>query len=399
MSGGKKKSGFQITSVTSDYQHKEASLGGEAKGPAGPPASRGLAATEEADAGEGDSPRASEGPVPPNGPSAPSSPGAPPSFQGPGVVAGSRFRVVKLDQGSGEPYKRGRWTCRDFYDQEVDQHLVGRFVDSARHPQSLDSRLEVAGLLAKPVSPYSPQPPRRGPYLPSQLVLPTPGPSGHQARSLGGGLPVLVHPNRTPSSPVSLHSSLAVVETRPPAPGDSTKESGDQTPPGTLPALVVEEHLLPKNVSQLIQRETEERCKVLPRESRSRPSSPAPPLFRDASPSRRTSDPFGVARFSLARSMFGMGVAHDSDDDSGTSSSMIAIDNKIEQAMDLVKSHLMFAVREEVEVLREQIKELSERNALLEQENALLRSLASPEQLARFQAQRHAAKPPPSGTA
>lgn len=59
----------------------------------------------------------------------------------------------------------------------------------------------------------------------------------------------------------------------------------------------------------------------------------------------------------------------------------------------------MFAVREEVEVLREQIKELSERNALLEQENALLRSLASAEQLSRFQAQLHAAKSPPSGTA
>lgn len=59
----------------------------------------------------------------------------------------------------------------------------------------------------------------------------------------------------------------------------------------------------------------------------------------------------------------------------------------------------MFAVREEVEVLREQIKELSERNAVLEQENALLRSLANAEQLNRFQAQLHSAKPPPpSGT-
>uniref|UniRef100_A0A674JU33 TSC22 domain family protein 1 n=1 Tax=Terrapene triunguis TaxID=2587831 RepID=A0A674JU33_9SAUR len=51
--------------------------------------------------------------------------------------------------------------------------------------------------------------------------------------------------------------------------------------------------------------------------------------------------------------------------------------------IDLVKSHLMFAVREEVEVLREQIKELAERNAALEWENGLLRSLASPEQLAQ----------------
>ena len=54
---------------------------------------------------------------------------------------------------------------------------------------------------------------------------------------------------------------------------------------------------------------------------------------------------------------------------------------------DLVKSHLMYAVREEVEVLKEQIKELVERNTQLEQENSLLKMLASPEQMAQFQAQ------------
>uniref|UniRef100_A0A2K6TZF7 TSC22 domain family protein 3 n=1 Tax=Saimiri boliviensis boliviensis TaxID=39432 RepID=A0A2K6TZF7_SAIBB len=66
------------------------------------------------------------------------------------------------------------------------------------------------------------------------------------------------------------------------------------------------------------------------------------------------------------------------------SGSLVGIDNKIEQAMDLVKSHLMFAVREEVEVLKEQIRDLAERNAALEQENGLLRALASPEQLAQL---------------
>ncbi|XP_054640631.1 TSC22 domain family protein 1 isoform X3 [Dunckerocampus dactyliophorus] len=72
---------------------------------------------------------------------------------------------------------------------------------------------------------------------------------------------------------------------------------------------------------------------------------------------------------------------------SASGASVVAIDNKIEQAMDLVKSHLMYAVREEVEVLKEQIKELIERNTQLEQENNLLKTLASPEQMAQFQAQ------------
>uniref|UniRef100_A0A3Q3A689 TSC22 domain family, member 2 n=1 Tax=Kryptolebias marmoratus TaxID=37003 RepID=A0A3Q3A689_KRYMA len=64
--------------------------------------------------------------------------------------------------------------------------------------------------------------------------------------------------------------------------------------------------------------------------------------------------------------------------------SVVAIDNKIEQAMDLVKSHLMYAVREEVEVLKEQIKELYERNSALERENAVLKSLANSEQLSQL---------------
>ncbi|XP_053482884.1 TSC22 domain family protein 1 isoform X2 [Ictalurus furcatus] len=80
-------------------------------------------------------------------------------------------------------------------------------------------------------------------------------------------------------------------------------------------------------------------------------------------------------------------------DNSSSGASVVAIDNKIEQAMDLVKSHLMYAVREEVEVLKEQIKELIERNSQLEQENNLLKNLASPEQLAQFQAQVQSGSP------
>ncbi|KAM3822725.1 TSC22 domain family protein 4 [Vipera latastei] len=396
MSVGKKKSGFQITSVTSDYG-KEGPPGGDAKGPSAKLAG-GL--PDEPSPVENGTHHPNGGTRPKNGPLAPGSPGLAPSLPGPtSGVSSSRFRVVKLDHGLGEPYKRGRWTCRDFYEQEMDHHTVGRLADSARQPQSLDSRLEVAGLLAKPSSPFGPQTPRQGgPGLQSLLVLPGPAASAHQTRSLGGGLPVL-RPGRTPSGAVSIHSPRVAAETQPLAPEESAHEPGDPPQPGTIPLVRVEGHLLPKSVTQLIPRETEEWQKILPRETRSRPSSPSPLLFRDASPHRRTSDPFGVARFNLARSVFGMGAGHDSDDDSGTNSSMIAIDNKIEQAMDLVKSHLMFAVREEVEILREQIKELSERNAALEQENSLLRSLANAEQIGHFQAQLHENKPSSSGSA
>ncbi len=68
-------------------------------------------------------------------------------------------------------------------------------------------------------------------------------------------------------------------------------------------------------------------------------------------------------------------------------------------AQDLVKSHLMYAVREEVEVLKEQIKELMEKNSQLEQENTLLKNLASPEQLEQFQNQVQTGSPDPGPTA
>lgn len=63
-----------------------------------------------------------------------------------------------------------------------------------------------------------------------------------------------------------------------------------------------------------------------------------------------------------------------SDDPAKTNPVVNAIDNKIEQAMDLVKSHLMYTVREEVEVLKEKIAELMERIQQLETENNYLRS-------------------------
>ncbi|XP_032385534.1 TSC22 domain family protein 1 isoform X2 [Etheostoma spectabile] len=88
----------------------------------------------------------------------------------------------------------------------------------------------------------------------------------------------------------------------------------------------------------------------------------------------------------------------DGEEDGSSGASVVAIDNKIEQAMDLVKSHLMYAVREEVEVLKEQIKELIDRNSQLEQENTLLKTLASPEQMAQFQAQVQTGSPPAPST-
>ncbi|KAG9460987.1 hypothetical protein GDO78_018495 [Eleutherodactylus coqui] len=124
MSGGKKRSGFQITSVTTDYQPTS-------------PVSPVLA-------------------EPPLSPSPPNGPRSPPT---------SRFRLVRIDQGplgGGRRYQKGRWTCVDFYNLEVGvQHRAG-----AGH--SLDSGL-----------------PRSAPSSPLQLS-PGAGAKGQQApRSQG----------------------------------------------------------------------------------------------------------------------------------------------------------------------------------------------------------------------
>ncbi|KPP69244.1 hypothetical protein Z043_112010 [Scleropages formosus] len=55
----------------------------------------------------------------------------PPAPPPPHPGCSSRFRVIKLDHGSGEPFRRGRWTCTEFY--ERDSEVITRTVDSIKH--------------------------------------------------------------------------------------------------------------------------------------------------------------------------------------------------------------------------------------------------------------------------
>merc|ERR1719477_319658 len=59
-----------------------------------------------------------------------------------------------------------------------------------------------------------------------------------------------------------------------------------------------------------------------------------------------------------------------------------SIDNRIEQAMDLVKSHLMSAVRSEVEELKDKIAKLEDNLQTCQMENSYLRTNVTPEVLA-----------------
>lgn len=251
----------------------------------------------------------------------------------------SRFRVVRLDQGPGEPYKRGRWTCVDVMEREVEERGLRRVIDSMRHAHSLES-LETVGLGGA-----------EG-VVGGARLKPLGLHTGHMVHSQG--TTYLLSQCRTDST----HSG-------PPSPSLDTQ-------PITSPHLPNTPRI--RNIPAPLRLDMDAVGKL--RTTRSQPVSPGPHLGRD-SPFHPGLTPIQTpSAFALAQSMFGMGQAFELvGDDGGTNSSMIAIDNKIEQAMDLVKSHLMLAVREEVEVLREQIKELSERNAQLERENYILRAL------------------------
>lgn len=53
----------------------------------------------------------------------------------------SRFRVIKLDHGTGEPFRRGRWTCTEFYERDSDSN-VNRTVDSIKPTVVLDHSID-----------------------------------------------------------------------------------------------------------------------------------------------------------------------------------------------------------------------------------------------------------------
>lgn len=79
------------------------------------------------------------GAPPLTGPSA--TPGTAASSQPP-TICSSRFRVIKLDHGSGEPYRRGRWTCMEYYERDSDSSVLTRSGDCIRHSNTFDQTAE-----------------------------------------------------------------------------------------------------------------------------------------------------------------------------------------------------------------------------------------------------------------
>ncbi|CAN9509413.1 unnamed protein product [Ophioblennius macclurei] len=297
MSFGKRRSGFQITSVTSDLNHSPASL--------------------VLDILQSDS-RILGSSSQPNSPS-------PKRKYTSHDAPGSRFRVVRLavgGAGSGgrdESYRRGRWTCLDFRERREGAGLR-RVMDNMRHAHSLES-LEMIGCSG-----------RANPM------------SGLE----GAGL--VLHSG--PPSPTHQDCvNIRALERKEPMTAQPPPRQAPPPPRQAPPPLCLDVDAAGRSVLRL---------------SHSQPSSPPAGLYRPTLTPIQT-----PGAFSLDQTSFTL-----PGDNSGShGNSLISIDTKVEQAMDLVKSHLMLAVREEVELLKERIRELRERNQELEKENRILRAV------------------------
>ncbi|XP_068612687.1 TSC22 domain family protein 1 [Brachionichthys hirsutus] len=278
----------------------------------------------------------SSGPVGPAGrgagPSAAQSQHAPTQ-----TVTGSRFRVVKLDTNS-EPFRKGRWTCTEYYEKEAPPPAA------AEAPRGAEGAAEAEGGPGQDFT--SPQALQSPPQGPAQAVPPQ--------EAVGGASP-------------SVMSHQAVPQGGYPAP---QPHSGVRQPDFIQPTAPFQTQVQPPPPHASVG------VSVTPTPAQGGPPAPASFGQPQTRPAQQVqpSSAYGTPYVPLTA--------------------------------DLVKSHLMYAVREEVEVLKEQIKELIERNAQLEQENNLLKNLASPEQMAQFQAQVQtggsptgAAQPPVGGPA
>ncbi|TKS66512.1 TSC22 domain family protein 1 [Collichthys lucidus] len=362
------------------------------------------------------------------------------------AATGSRFRVVKLDTNS-EPFRKGRWTCTEYYEKEVSHPAAAEPPKGAEvateaeagntgvqpphtlqphqpptqdftspqamqsPPQAYMSPQEV--VMQKPAAPLAlptatPQPPYTVEAQQQQQGYPAPllhsgvrqpdfiqltAPFQTQVQPplphITTGLPITPLPGVTAQQPQLPHQG----QVAPPAlPAQPQPLSTTSAPHGTpyMPLTAVLQPLLTPGAtfaqvpgggggSSIKTSQLEDAQKLL---LQHQGLLGLPRLASEAHAGMSAEASAFMAAAAGPRTQHG-----DGEEDSSSGASVVAIDNKIEQAMDLVKSHLMYAVREEVEVLKEQIKELIERNTQLEQENNLLKNLASPEQMAQFQAQ------------
>ncbi|XP_070538999.1 TSC22 domain family protein 1-like [Ptychodera flava] len=242
----------------------------------------------------------------------------------------SRFRVVKVE--TIEPIKRGRWTCTDYLDPPAEKEQIN----------------------VPPDRTIEKEPTGSGNSSAASSVHYVPGQDSNAENPLN-----VVHEQQPQSAQTQTQPQQNQAPTQSQQPPTAQQAPQQQSQNAVNNFENATSAAAPQNNGQdSIQSST----------TQSQP--PSNPIdYGTHSMVEHIRDSLSVDMSSGAPSTDGQSEG----EDSASGASVGAIDNKIEQAMDLVKSHLMYAVREEVEVLKEQIKELLERNSQLEKENNTLR--------------------------
>ncbi|CAN0346700.1 unnamed protein product [Lampetra planeri] len=310
----------------------------------------------------------------------------------------SRFRVVKLVEK--EPFKKGRWNCTDFYekDKELVLGMPGAPPGIGWAPDNLQSvaasnvgsdALLQAGQQQQQQQPL--QVPQQG-YGICLVEEGTDNPQLQKALGFHGGLldqQIEQQQQQMPSFGVQMQPPQLPPQAPLPNLSELQMRANSPHPPVLLQQQQQQQAWQQRMPPHPQTADGNFLQHSLASSAVHKPASPIAagfPAVPKSPPSAVTQQLNSV----LAQMHSSQGQQH------SPGASMVAIDNKIEQAMDLVKSHLMFAVREEVEILREQIKELVDKNNHLEQENQALRGLANPEQLQELLSQLPDSTPPPA---
>lgn len=130
------------------------------------------------------------------------------------TATASRFRVVKLDTNS-EPFRKGRWTCTEYYEKEIPQPTT------ADAPKGADGEAETGSGVAAVQPPHSLQPyqpPSQDFTSPQAIQSP---PQGPQATPLSYGSPqelVGGAPMQKPGVPLAFFPAAPQTVIGPPPP-------------------------------------------------------------------------------------------------------------------------------------------------------------------------------------
>ncbi|GMR32082.1 hypothetical protein PMAYCL1PPCAC_02277, partial [Pristionchus mayeri] len=287
----------------------------------------------------------------------------------------SRFRIVPLESR----YKRGRWTCFDYYEKSSVTRNAKLSLPASKNKSFDINNLSVRSLNEVRFA-FDLSSDEEGEIDVKRVPLRKEKPSPPSAASVS----VQQQPISAPATAPAASAAPAVSSSSPSA-APALQSGRVLSPPASLPALITTE-IRPDETKILSAVKASDLGMTLSLNNGR--LTPTEMLQSGLENTLNTCSEAIIGALVQEKKVVAKKKSSSSASTASTTGgnpSMVAIDSKIEQAMDLVKTHLMFAVREEVEVLRGRIVDLENTVCNLEAENAVLRKHVSEEILRNMQ--------------